>query len=71
MASSPSGNEWTLLVGAAGCVANGLYGLKRGKVMFFNRTVAKSEDNAEFWTGVIFSIALGILGFAIFLSEIL
>lgn len=71
MANASIGNGWQCLVAGLGCLANGVYGIKNGKVFFFYRSVRRSEDPSNFWGGVIVSLVLGLLGLAICLPHIL
>lgn len=71
MANSSIGNVWPYLVASLGCLFNGVYGIITGKVIFFYRSVRRSEDPSNFWGGVILSLVLGILGFAVYLPPIL
>jgi len=68
---SPIGNVWQYLVAALACLANGVYGIRKGKVLFFYRSVLRSEEPSNFWGGVIVSLVLGILGLAIYLPQVL
>ena len=71
MANSSIGNVWQYLVAALACLVNGLYGIRTGKVIFFYRSVLKSEEPSNFWGGVIVSLVLGLLGLVIYLPQIL
>jgi len=54
-------SKWFLLLGSAACWLNVWTGLTTGSVMLVHQTVRRSERRYQFWFGVWFSAAVGII----------